>query len=232
MRSKAGRIVCLAALLACFSIGARAQEVETRSEFWPEIDVFVTVKPKIRLFFLGTITKAQETRENSEGQVGAHVDFLLNKHLTLRTGYRYGFSLSGSDPFKEHRIVLEQTLRQPIPLGILLSDRNREDLRFVNGQFSARYRNRVTLEREFALGKRKLTPYASGEIYYDSRFDTWNRNRLAIGLQVPLKRGFPLLSLLEPRRQLVLDIYYMRQNDSRSQPHHVNGVGLAVSLYF
>ncbi len=119
-----------------------------------------------------------------------------------------------------------------MPLEILLSDRNREDLRFVNGQFSARYRNRVTLEREFALGKRKLTPYASGEIYYDSRFDTWNRNRLAIGLQVPLKKGFPLMSLVDPRRQLVLDMYLMRQNDSRSQPHHVNGVGLAVSVYF
>lgn len=227
------RLVCLVALATALSSSARAQqESETTKQFWPEVDVYVPLNEKFRLFFLATTTKAQETRENTEGQIGAHIDYQLNKKVSFRTGYRYGFSLGGSDPFEEHRIIFEQTLRQPLPLQLLLSDRNREDLRWVNGEFSARYRNRVTLEREFKVLNRPVTPYGSAEVFYDSRFDTWNRNRLSVGVQVAFKRGVPLISLIHPKKQLVLDVYVTKQNDSRSQPSHVKALGMSFSIYF
>ncbi|MCM3870388.1 MAG: DUF2490 domain-containing protein [Pyrinomonadaceae bacterium] len=233
MKCVSWRVVCLLALAAAFSSGARAQQDSaTVKQFWPEVDFYVPLNEKFRLFFLATTTKAEETRDNLEGQVGAHIDYHLNKKVSLRSGYRYGFSLGGSDPFKEHRVVFEQTLRQPLPLEVLLSDRNREDLRWVNGVFSARYRNRVTLEREFKVLNRQITPYGSAEVYYDSRFNTWNRNRLTVGSQFALKRGAPLISLVVPKRQLVLDLYVVRQNDSRSQPNRVRALGVAFSIYF
>jgi hypothetical protein len=227
------RFVCLVALVAAFSSGAEAQqESETVKQFWPEVDWYVPLNEKFRLFFLATTTKAEETKDNTEGQVGAHIDYHVNRKVNLRTGYRYGFSLGGSDPFKEHRIIFEQTLRQPLPLEVLLSDRNREDLRWVNGEFSARYRNRVTLEREFKVLNRAVTPYGSAEVFYDSRFNTWNRNRLALGAQIAFKRGAPLISLIHPKKQFVLDVYLTRQNDSRSQPSHVKALGAAFNIYF
>jgi len=226
-------LVCVVALTAAFSSGARAQQdSENAKQFWPEVDVYFPLNEKFRLFFLATTTKAQETRENTEGQVGAHLDYQLYRRVSLRTGYRYGFSLGGSDPFKEHRIIFEQTLRQPLPLQVLLSDRNREDLRWVNGEFSARYRNRVTLEREFKLLNRAFTPYGSAEGFYDSRFNTWNRNRLAVGVQIAFKRGTPLIKLIHPKEQFVLDLYVTRQNDSRSQPSRVKALGMAFNIYF
>jgi uncharacterized protein DUF2490 len=216
----------------------RAQEPTTRNEFWPEIDVYVHVKPKVRLYLLGTISKSVEDGEvfNAqafEGQIGVHVDYIPNKHLILRTGYRFGTAVgSNSDPFKEHRLLTEQTLRQLLPGDLLLSDRNREDFRFVNGDFSFRYRNRVTIEREFHLfKKRTITPYVSGEIFYDTRYSTWNRNRLAAGVQTSLRRG-PLRKMLLPKRQIILDLYYMRQNDSRSDTQHVNALGASLAFYF
>jgi hypothetical protein len=227
------RLVCLVALIAAFSSGARAQQdSETVKQFWPEVDIYVPLNEKFRLFFLATTTKAEETKDNIEGQVGAHIDYHLHKKVSLRTGYRYGFSLGGSDPFKEHRIIVEQTLRQPLPFEVLLSDRNREDLRWVNGEFSARYRNRVTLEREFEVWNRPITPYGSAEAFYDSRFKTWNRNRFAVGVQIAFKRGAPLISLIHQKKQMVLDVYLLRQNDSRSQPRHLNAVGMAFNIYF
>lgn len=230
MNAHARRIVWLVALTIVFSSNASAQQdSETVKQLWPEVDVYVSLNEKFRLFFLATTTKAEETRDNTEGQVGAHVDYHLNKRVSLRAGYRYGFSLGGSDPFKEHRPILEQTLRQPLPLKVLLSDRNREELRWVNGEFSARYRNRITLEREFKVLNRHITPYGSAEVYYDSRFKTWNRNRFAVGTQISLK---PLLNLIQPKKQLVLDVYLMRQNDSRSQPSRVRALGTAFSIYF
>ena len=233
MKLHGWRLVCFVALAAGLSSSARAQQdSESSKQFWPEVDVYVSLNEKFRLFFLATKTKDEETRDNTEGWFGAHLDYRLNKKVSLRTGYRYGFSLGGSDPFKEHRIIIEQTLRQPLPLEILLTDRNREDLRWVNGDFSARYRNRVTLEREFKVLNRGVTPYSSIEVFYDSRFDTWNRNRLAVGVQLSLKRGVPLISLIHPKKQFVLDIYVTRQNDSRSQPSHVRALGMAFNIYY
>ena len=212
-----------------------AQEPTTRDEFWPEIDMYINLKPKVRLFLLGTVSKAVEDGElfNAqafEAQIGAHIDYIPNKHLILRTGYRYGRSLE-DDSYREHRLLTEQTLRKLLPGDFVLSDRNREDFRFLKGDFSFRYRNRLTIEREFELKKRTITPYVSGEVFYDTRYDTWNRNRLATGVQISLRRG-PLRKMLLPKRQVILDLYYLRQNDSRSDTQHVNAIGAALAIYF
>ena len=233
MKVDARRLVWLVALTVVFSSGGSAQEdSKPLKQIWPEVDVYVSLNEKFRLFFIATTTKVEETRDNTEAQVGADIDYQLRKKVSLRAGYRHGFSLSGSDPFNEHRILFEQALRQPLPLHLLLSDRNREELRWVNGDFSARYRNRLTLERTFKVLNRSVTPYGSAEAVYDSRFKTWNRNRFAVGAQIALKHGAPLITLINPRRQLVLDVYVMRQNDSRSQPSRVRALGVAFSIYF
>jgi len=214
----------------------KAQQPATEKEFWPEIDVYINLKPKVRLFLIGTLSKSVEDGElfNAqafESQIGVHVDYIPNKHLILRTGYRFGSSVGETvQPFKEHRILTEQTLRKLLRGDLLVSDRNREDFRFLNGNFSFRYRNRVTLEREFQLKKRTITPYVSGELFYDTRFDIWNRNRLAVGVQTSLRRG-PLRKMLLPKRQVILDLYYARQNDSRSNTAHVNAIGASLAFY-
>ena len=212
-----------------------AQEPTTRDEFWPEIDIYINLKPKVRLFLLGTVSKAVEDGElfNAqafEAQIGAHIDYIPNKHLILRTGYRYGRSLE-DDSYREHRLLTEQTLRKLLPGDFVLSDRNREDFRFLKGDFSFRYRNRLTIEREFELKKRTITPYVSGEVFYDTRYDTWNRNRLATGVQISLRQGL-LRKMLLSKRQVILDLYYLRQNDSRLDTQHVNAIGTALALYF
>src|ERR1700752_292323 len=235
------KIAALTLFLFVFMIGtppAKAQQPVTRNEFWPEIDVYINVKPKVRIYLIGTISKSVEDGEirNAQGfeaQVGAHVDYIPNDHFILRTGYRFGTSVGDADePFKEHRVLTEQTLRKLLPGDLLLSDRNREDFRFVNGDFSFRYRNRVSIEREVDLFKeRTITPYVSAEIFYDTRSNAWNRNRLAVGFQQSLRRG-PLRKMLLPKRQVILDLYYMRQNDSRSETQHVNPIGAALAFYF
>lgn len=216
----------------------RAQEPTTRQEFWPEVDVYINIKPKVRLYLLGTLSKSIEDGElfnaqSYEAQVGAHVDYIPNHHVILRTGYRYGTAVGDNDDgFREHRILTEQTLRKMLPGEFLFSDRNRQDFRIINGDFSFRYRNRVTVEREIPMfKKRTITPYVSGELYYDTRFNVWNRNRWGVGVQHSLRSG-PLLKMLLPKRQIILDIYFMRQNDSRSSTPHVNALGASLAFHF
>ena len=216
----------------------RAQEPTTRQELWPEIDVYINIKPKVRLFLLGTVSKSVEDGElrnaqSYEAQIGVHVDYIPNEHVILRAGYRYGTAVgSNDDGFREHRLLTEQTLRKLVPGNFLLSDRNREDFRVINGDFSFRYRNRLTIEREIPVFRsRTTTPYVSGEIFYDTRYHVWNRNRWAVGVQQSLRRG-PLGKMLLPKSQIVLDLYFMRQNDSRSSPPHVNAIGTSLAFHF
>jgi Protein of unknown function (DUF2490) len=220
----------------------RAQEPTTRDEFWPAVEVYINVKPKVRLYLLGTVSKAIEDGElfnaqSYEAQIGAHVDYIPNEQLILRAGYRYGRAVGNNDDgFREHRVLADQILRKLLPGDLLFTDRNREEFRFITGDFSFRYRNRVTIEREFQfdlplLRRRTITPYVSGEIFYDTRFGVWNRNRYAVGVIQSLRRG-PVLRKFLPKRQVNLDLYFMHQNDSRSSPPHVNALGAALIFYF
>ena len=83
--------------------------------------------------------------------------------LLLRVGYRYLPSTNGPT---EHRGVVEATGRCPLKSGFLFSDRNRADFRFINGEFSWRYRNRLTAERTVSILSYHFTPYARGEVYF------------------------------------------------------------------
>ena len=72
---------------------------------WPEIDTYIKLDDKIRLYFLATTV--QENRESTEGEFGVNVDVQLkplrrrtpllefrldeskNRLLMTRIGYRY-----------------------------------------------------------------------------------------------------------------------------------------------
>src|SRR5580765_8565004 len=73
----------------------RAQEPTTRGEVWPSIEVYINVKPKVRLYLMGTVSKAIEDGElfdaqSYEAQIGAHAEYIPNEDVILRVGYRYG----------------------------------------------------------------------------------------------------------------------------------------------
>ena len=236
MKTRPLILVAALALLA-WAPPVRAQEETTRGEFWPEIDAWVGLGEGSRLYFLATVARNKD--ENlREGMVGAHVDFFLKpinprrrarldgpdlikrRYLAFRAGYRYAWDVNDSAGYQEHRVLFEITGRTPATGGFVLINRNRLDLRDVNGERSWRYRNRTRLERDIALDSRAATPYAMIEFGYDSRYDVWNRQRYFAGIEWPIGKT------------PILDTYYCRQNDSRSSIAHVNAFGLALNLFF
>jgi hypothetical protein len=222
-----------ALLIVLFGAPAGAQS----EQVWPEVSTFLKLNDRMRFYFLATTVK--ETRESTEGEFGPNFDFyikpLRKKHRALsmfhldesksrlvmvRVGYRYIHPYTGDAP-DEHRGVLELTARHNMPGGVLVSDRNRMDLRSVGGEYSWRYRNRLTIEREFSIGRFKPSPYVRGEVYYDSRFDKWSRTALIAGSTFPINRHFEL------------EGYFEHQNDSGGSSNRtVNAVGVVVNLYF
>ncbi len=228
-------------LLACLLLialpgRAPAQDAQddTRNEFWPELDAYVHLNERTRLSFLAALSRAREA-DYEEIMVGGHLDVafkpirtslrhtpdaLKRRYLSLRIGYRYAQALSDGDDYREHRGILEATGRFYLPGSLLLTNRNRFDARDVNGDWSWRYRNRTRLERDYPAWSRSVTPYGMVEFFYDSRYDAWTRERYFAGIEWPIGKTS------------ILDSYYVRQDDSRGSPAHVNAFGLAFNLFF
>jgi hypothetical protein len=208
----------------------------TQREFWPEVDAYVSLNSTTRLFLLSSFRNNQPG-DTWHGDFGAHIDFALRpvfrrelrqkddvfnkRFLSFQAGFRYISSLASGVRYLEHRWIVDCTPRYPLPGNFIISDRNRGEMRFISGRpFSTRYRNQLQLERDFALGHVVYTPYISGEVFYDTRYDAWTQNRYSAGVQVPAGA------------HVVLDTYFLRQNHSRSTPALVNVFGLRLRFYF
>jgi len=120
--------------------------------------------------------------------------------------------------------VLAATPRYPLTSffgDVLVSDRNRVDLRAIAGEYSWRYRNRLSVEKECSLGRVRVNPYGRIEVYYDSRYEKWSRTEWVLG------SSFSVPAHLE------LEGYFDHQNDTGgSANRQTKAVGAVVALYF
>jgi hypothetical protein len=117
-----------------------------------------------------------------------------------------------------------------LPKQFTLRDRSVAEFRWLTGDFSTRFRNRATLERNFSLGKQSLVPYASGEVFYDTRFNSLNRYRVTTGVRIHFGKARDLL--LNLHHQKTLDVYYLWQHDTRGQPTRVQALGIILGIHF
>jgi hypothetical protein len=222
-------------MLFVLALPGRAAADPTEWQYWPELAATVRTSPETKLFFLANTTR-EEDFDRTEYVLGAHFDYSLlpririaigdldperKNYLTARVGFRYRHSLGEDDITVEKRPVLELTPRFPAPGNVLVSFRNRLDLRWINADYSWRYRPRLRAEREFALGApRALAPYVSAEAYFDSRFDDWSRARYTAGIEATFTR------------RTMLDVSYCRQDDTHPLTTHVNALGVSLNLFF
>jgi hypothetical protein len=84
--------------------------------------------------------------------------------------------------------VLEAPPRYPLKGGVLVSNRGRVDARFIDGEYSWRFRSRLSVEKEFSIGPVRMNPYVRGELFSDSRFGKWSRTEWIGGAAFPLNR--------------------------------------------
>jgi hypothetical protein len=223
-------------LLAATLFPLIAQDADSTSEFWPEIDVFYKLNDKSRLFGMYTATRPENLRTYADGQTGIHLDLYglspfrkhrvvdfadesRSKFLLVRLGYLFSSPKNDSGTAEEHMAITEATGRAHLRGQILLSVRNRLDLRWVEGAPRHRYRVRTKLERNFKIGRVDLTPYAHAEVFYDLYRRDWSRFRYAAGAEWTVTKWF------------VFEAYYLRQNTWAAVPQFVNATGLVAQFY-
>jgi hypothetical protein len=218
----------LALLLTAAALPLAAQT--SKNEFWPEIGIYANQGDRLRIVFI-------DSYRNPNGLFAYYLDIALKpvfrrelrnrddvfrqRFLTFRAGYQYSTSLVNGDNSSENRAIAEATARYLLPGRVVLVDRNRGDFRFVKGQpFSMRYRNRLRVERDFELSGVVFTPFAYDEIFYNTKYGAWNRNRYAAGVEFPVGP------------HVVVEPYLLRQRDTRASVKFTNALGLTLSLFF
>ena len=150
-----------------------------------------------------------------------NIDEEKNHNLVLGAGYEYLDTNDNGSIKRENRLVVQGTPNVRIKsLKFLLQDRNRVEFRWNGGTYSTRYRNKLTVERTLKVDRFEITPYTSGELFYDQKYKDWIENQYAFGLIWPYKK---LLSI---------DTFYLRQNCTTCKEVHVNAVGLTVTVFW
>jgi hypothetical protein len=143
-----------------------------------------------------------------------------NDHfLVFGGGYEYIHTLRRGVRTVDNNIIAQATPHILVE-GLLLSDRNRTEFRWINGVYDFRYRNRITVNRQSQMGSFRFAPYAYAEVFYNSIPNTWNQREYATGVQFPYGS------------QLMLDTYLLHERCTTCSHHSINMIGVTLNLYW
>jgi len=206
--------LALAVLLPC---GAAAQVPVW--EWWPELDVYYT-PAKHQRSMLELSSQAEHEGTKHQATVGLYQDYLWLPGGFARAGYRFTFSTRDAS-YRESRLLAEANITAWSSPTWRLISRLRGELRDVNSEWSYRVRERLHFQHlSQATAGPRLEPYVTTEVYYDSRFNTLDRIAGRAGVEMYLSRTQKL------------DVYYARQENSRSTPGAVNALGITLKLSY
>jgi len=220
--------------LIVFAIKCKGQtEARYENEFWPTFNATFEVAPRSRVNFTAQKRDGEDAyyQQNIVGAVFSYrtarianrlrgdIDKENEYNLVIGGGYQYIRTKQTSGVKDEQRVLVQFTPKYIIGPAILVQDRSQMEFRWIDGQYNFRYRNKVIIDRPFKLNKFRLSPYASGELFWDRNHHAWDENQYAFGIQVPFKKV------------LLLDTYYLRQNCTTCSLNPLNVLGVTVSLF-
>lgn len=224
--------IILASALSTLPHCARGQSL-TENQARPEADLHVQLPSNLRLLTLAGLEQASGYPYQQEyAAVGLGYQFKAilkthfenidpdkEHHLVFGGGYEVRRTVQSGKIKHEGRAVIELMpgLR---PLSwLLLRDRNRVEFRWIDGKYSTRYRNRLSMETDIVAHGYRFTPFASAEAFYDVPTQSWNQAYFSAGVDWPRKRLF------------MLETYYRRENCPTCNPSHWNVGGATLNLY-
>ncbi len=207
-------------------------------EYWPEINVYERINQNVRLMEQASAGLGTDGVPVSQ-QVGLNLDLSVDPNpfrryvlgaptlvedrsrlMTLRLGYRYNVSGPDITPEKiQNRLLAELTTRFSL-WGLVASDRNGFDWRWISGDYSTRYRNRLQFERPIDINSYELTPYVSAEVFYLLSSGEWNQIRYRGGVQLPVVDN------------VTVDIYVGLNHVWQPTPGDIYGMGFKLIVAF
>lgn len=212
---------CRRAILAAMLVanGATAALAQDSNEFWPEAQFHYWFDDRTRAIAMAAVSRDMGSHASYQAEQGLTLEHRFADFLLGRIGYRHGGATDG-DPFNENRLLTEQTLRLHLPSLVIVDVRNRQDFRWLDSEFSMRFRERIQVQRDVTIDSYTFTPYGSAEVFFDTRYGQFSRYRLTAGVTLPVVRHFSV----EP--------YVVRQVDYVGNSAITNAVGLIFIAAF
>jgi hypothetical protein len=231
------RIAILVTVMLSLATHTTGQLARNSQEVWPAIDAYLRFNQKWRLYATSAATK-KDGSSYSDAAIGVFGDYfaspvgfatkimpnradsLPGKFLWLRAGYQYSATPpSSEDPFKESMLVTEANPRFYLPYGMLLTIKNRFDWRFNEGNFNARYRPRLMIEKDMHTEYLFFT--ATGFLEYYANFGSGSVNRLKSQIGIEL-RVF---------KRMNYEVYWNHQFANEPEIQSVDAFGMTLKLY-
>jgi hypothetical protein len=174
------------------------------SEFWPEVSAYVGLTPATRLYLDASFVRGEDFRSlDLSGFVDISIqpilradlwtdDWQRKRYLWARLGYTRVLKAVDGGPTQvtEDRAVVSGYARAELPAEVWLEARARADLRWMQSDYSTRYRLRLEVNREFTVLEHAVLPYFNAEAFYDTRFDGWARALYQGGAEVTVNKHF------------------------------------------
>ncbi len=232
----ANRVICiLLAGILCQALSDRAHAADDW-EIWPEVNAFVPLNERTRLYLDAAYAEGQESDVQSL-DLAAYLDISLkpilrdemrtedwqrSRYLWARIGYDRIAKATGDTPreLAESRGIVSFYGKAPLPADVWLEARVRADLRWIGGDYSTRYRLRAEVTREFTIRDHTVVPFFNVEWFYDTRYDGWARILYQVGPEVTVSDHFRY------------EVYFARQIDSLPEKQIVDALGVNLKWYY
>ena len=229
------RSVFVAALIgATLPIAPHARAADA-TELWPELSAYVGLSEDTRLFLDASYARGKESDLRTL-ELSAYLDVSLApvlrpelrqedwqraRYLWARIGFSHiGKASAGDVQEPERRGVIALYTRAPLPQQFWLEGRLRADLRWIDNDYSTRYRARLELSRDYVWRDRPLMTYANAELFYDTGYDGINRTLYQVGTEVTVDKRFRY------------EIYLAWQSDRLPVSESLLALGLVAKWYF
>jgi len=220
-------------------LSAFGQNSGAPTEVDPGVAVGIELNHRVRLDLYTGREKSDEL-DSSKWKIGGGVSlrtkplfknfidhFDADKQHVLVAAVMYEYSKASDAEIRsiEHKLMLDATGRYAFGGKILISDRNRFEFRWVDGDSRFRYRNRLFVERPWKawkIKKREITTYGGAEAFWDQKFTKWNQFRFTAGVQFPI----PAL------KRTSIDLYCERAHCVTCSNPNVNVFGASIYIFF
>jgi Protein of unknown function (DUF2490) len=181
-------IALVGLVIAAIVSGAPPGQAEESDEFWPEVQVHYWFNEhRSRVIAMGSTSRNRDSDTAYQAEQGLTFEHQYTNSFLGRIGYRHAAALD-SRPFTENRLLTEQIFRLYLPSKVIADYRTREDFRWLDTGFSVRLRERIQVSRDFTIADYTFTPYTSAEVTFDTRYGTFSRYRLTLGVTLPIDR--------------------------------------------
>jgi hypothetical protein len=188
------------------------------SQFWATVQFAVPLRERTDLILSSSFRQGRDFSHPVYETGGAAVRFRLGRYLAFSPIYQFvATQYYPGVHTRENRLSINGVLS--IPLKRLIVDNSHqfeERLRQVRN--SNRYRNRVQVEWPFRFHDANYRLFVSDEVFYDSAYHAWNRNRFSVG-------GGKRFS-----SNLGVDLFFMKQNARFILPRDVNAIAVTFRI--